>query len=874
MDRLNRNHDDEERNKLLQWLSPINYGAEQTDFVSRRQEGTAQWFLDSSEYQNWLQTPKQTLFCPGIPGAGKTILSSVVVEELISRYGEDSTVGIAFLYCNFRRTHEQKLTDLLASLLRQLVNGLPSVPHSVTALRNKHKHNDTRPSMTELTKLLHEVASMFSRVFVVADGLDECQTANACRATFIEEIFDLQAKCDVNIFATARFIPEITEKFNECTTLEIRASRADIESFLDGNIVKLSAASDWDRPTRDLIKITISEVVDGMFLLAQLYLRSLDGKTTLRAVKNALKGLQRQDVKSSDAQRNNVLDLAYDDAMKRINEQTPDFRDLAIRILFWITLSEAPLKALELQYALSIEPSDITLAEDNIQTVRRMLSVCAGLVTVDPESDVIRLVHYTTQEYFERKCDIWFPSDAQSQMAGACMTYLCFGCLPGSNHEESYGFLGIPFCNYAASNWGKHASKANQLSPDAVRFFMSTKAMTRIGTAMRFAFTYIKYPAIKHTADDGSYTQAMATHTSVFYNAESAVSLLIHSGADFNLRDEHGRTPLTWAASEGFENIVRLLVESGNGLMDKTAKHIKPPLSYAAESGHEAVFKYLLARGDVGPDWSDHYKTTPLSYAAQSGHEAIVRLLLARDDVVADSTDENSKTPLAKAAEGGHEAIVRLLLARGDVNPNWSDRFKTTPLAYAAEKGHDTIVKLLLAREDVIPDFADGYQKTPLIKAAERGHEKVVRLLLAQDGVDPNSKCTHGMTPLHYAAKSGKTAVVRELIRSGKIDPNTVDKRGKAPLHHATWERHTDTVEFLLGIEGIDASKTDPDGRTPLSMAAVFGSQEIILLLLKRDEIRSSVKSGCGPIAASLAKVYRHTSIEESIKKAMMAFED
>jgi hypothetical protein len=92
-----------ERQAILDWLTPIDYAAQQHDFISRRQAGSGQWLLESEEFQAWLNTDNQTLFCPGIPGAGKIILISIVVEELTTRFSNDPTIGIAYIYCNFRR---------------------------------------------------------------------------------------------------------------------------------------------------------------------------------------------------------------------------------------------------------------------------------------------------------------------------------------------------------------------------------------------------------------------------------------------------------------------------------------------------------------------------------------------------------------------------------------------------------------------------------------------------------------------------------------------------------------------------------------------------------------------------------------------------
>jgi hypothetical protein len=63
----------------------------------------------------------------------------------------------------------------------------------------------------------------------------------------------------------------------------------------------------------------------------------------------------------------------------------------------------------ELQHALAVEVGEAELDEENLPEIEDIVSVCAGLVTIDEESGIIRLVHYTTQEYFERTQRQWFP---------------------------------------------------------------------------------------------------------------------------------------------------------------------------------------------------------------------------------------------------------------------------------------------------------------------------------------------------------------------------------------------------------------------------------------------------------------------------------
>jgi hypothetical protein len=206
----------EEHQAILDWLTPIDYASQQQDFICRRQAGTGQWLLDSDEFQTWLNTDKQTLFCPGIPGAGKTILTSIVVEDLTTRFRNDKSVGIACLYFNFRRQHEQKLEDQIASLLKQLLQRLSSVPDNVKFIYNQHKDKQTRPSLDEILKTLESIITTYSRVYIVVDALDECQLSGGCRPKFLSSVLGLQARTGARLFVTSRPIPDIEKEFKRC----------------------------------------------------------------------------------------------------------------------------------------------------------------------------------------------------------------------------------------------------------------------------------------------------------------------------------------------------------------------------------------------------------------------------------------------------------------------------------------------------------------------------------------------------------------------------------------------------------------------------------------------------------------------------------
>jgi hypothetical protein len=163
VDRLVGRQHYQDRLSILDWLTPIDYATQQSDFIGRRQEGTGEWLLKLNEFQDWINQKKQTMFCPGIPGAGKTML--------------------------FRRHHEQKPTDLITSLLRQLIQRRPS-----------------------------------------------------------------------------RSVLDITNMFQGVTSLEIRASHEDVQSYLSGHISRLQSCVSGKPSLQEKIKTEIIKAVDGMYV--------------------------------------------------------------------------------------------------------------------------------------------------------------------------------------------------------------------------------------------------------------------------------------------------------------------------------------------------------------------------------------------------------------------------------------------------------------------------------------------------------------------------------------------------------------------------------------------------------------------------------
>ncbi|KAH9898943.1 ankyrin repeat-containing domain protein [Xylariomycetidae sp. FL2044] len=797
----------EERRRILDWISPTDYTSEQNDFLSRRQPGTGQWLLDSTEYQTWLQTNGSTLYCHGMPGAGKTMLSSIVIDDLSTRFHSNISVGIAYIFFNFRRQEEQRAESLMAPLLKQLAQRLFPLPKPLYDLYNDHVPKGTRPQDYKIDDCLSAVAAQCSCAFLILDALDECRTSDDSLIRFLGQVFRLQKNCHINILATSRPIPNIMNKFQGNPSLEIRATDEDVKKYLKGRISQSESRVLQEHEGEIVRRIT--ETVDGMFLLAQLYFDQVKSKKTLKRVKDALNNLV-----SGPA----AYDSAYEDAMKRIMDQDEDSRDMAESMLALIVCGCEPPSLKELRYALAVEPDTSDLDEENIPDIDDMISVCAGLVTVDTDKRNIGLIHYTTQEYFQNTHQRWFP-DVHPKSLKIATTYLSYkkfqklGMLEMLNFDTDIGKPDPdPFYRYALLSWIHHVQKVSDFD-DIMPFLQQRSLVTRI---YDFLGRYVHRPP-------WNIAGVTALHLASYVGMIEIVKVVYK---DYDLNDPgDGYTPLALAVCGKHEAVARFLLEKGANVDAKSSHTLnKTPLYYAAEAGFAAIVKLLLEYGAAVNAVEERFSRTPLYAAAAFGGEEVVKILLAHGADV-NRQDGSGDTPLSQRHDV-EEGVIRLLIAHGaDVNLG-------APLVLAARFGREALVKVLLEMKTTNVNIADKYGKTPLISAIEIPQESVTKLLLAHKDIDVNLADGQGRTPLFWACSLWRSdAIAQMLLERKDVKIELGAQRGITPTAAAAWEGRTSKLKLLVD-KGADLEVADVRGVTPLLCAATKFQQETVEYLL------------------------------------------
>jgi len=469
--------------------------------------------------------------------------------------------------------------------------------------------------------------------------------------------------------------------------------------------------------------------------------------------------------------RGNGLSDAYTETLVRLKGQKGNKAEIGLKVLMWVLYSERPLRAEELCHALSVEMGSLDLDPENIPVLRTLLSSCLGLVTVEASSSTVRLVHFTLQEHPLSSSTLF--RGPHTTIAEVCLTYLNFRCIRDLQLDDFWSAPStMPFLEYASLYWGKRARMG---MTENVKIL----ALKLLGGFDEHVSAQL--PLLGHNENREDWdpdfdstegpTGFTALHAASFLGIVEIVAIVLEKKEwDANATDCLDRTALKWAARNGHEEVVKMLLEREEINPDQADDWIsRTPISYAAEKGHSGIVKMLLEREEVNPDRADtDYGETPISWAALSGHEGIVKMLLEREEVNPDRAETRfGQTPLSLAAEGGHEGVVKMLLQREEVNPGQADRSGQTPISQAAERGHEGVVKMLLEREEVNLDRADRYGQRPISLAVAKGHGGIVKMLLERHEVNPNQSVTdiRGTPPPLAARPSNSAATIIPLKR-------------------------------------------------------------------------------------------------------------
>ncbi|EPE06410.1 ankyrin repeat protein [Ophiostoma piceae UAMH 11346] len=794
------------------------------DRVKVRVKGTCQWLVQHDHFKRWLAQESGPLLVSADPGCGKSVLAKYLIDEGLTQ--QSATICYFFFKDQDQNTARQALCALLHQLFSQ--KGL-LIQHAMQL------YNKMGPALIKSEGSLWTILGNAVRdpqagpVIIVLDALDEC--AESELKDLIQNMERLlcsnqPANAKLRFLLTSRPYEQILDEFwgllNAFPHIHIPGEEESETISQEINRVIQHRVEQLARKQRlsDKIKSSLEEKLLGIehrtYLWVYLVFDYLDtGFTkTTTGVEAAIQTLP----KSVNQAYERILNRSRDDPMVK-------------KVLSVVLAARRPLTVSEMNIAVTINGevrsiSDLEL-EEEAEFKSRLRTWCGLFVSF--HHGRVYFLHQTAREFLSESpsspalsSELRWHHSITTRHAHTVLAEICVFYLNMFNSEEKgasrHNHEDGAFLDYSANNWGIHFHETN---------FENNSAMVSLATglcdpdsASHLMWSTIYCP--RNNFIPSVFTGLLVpSHFGLYHVAQ----LLLDKGADVEAKDNNSRTPLSYAASQGYEALARLLLDKGADI-DAKDDNGQTPLSYAASQGYEALARLLLDKGaDI--DAKDDYGQTPLLYALK-GHEAVARVLLDKGADI-EAKDNNGWTPLIYAASRRYEAVARLLLDKGaDVDAK--DNNSRTPLFYAASKGHEAVARLLLDKGADV-DAKDSNGQTPLLNAVLRRHEAVARLLLDK-GADVEAKNNYNQTPLSYAASQGYEALARLLLDKG-ADIDAKDNNGQTPLLYTALKGHEAVARVLLD-KGADIEAKDNDGWTPLIYAASGRHEAVARLLLDK----------------------------------------
>ena len=268
---------DKERQMILNSLATVDPRRNYDMSRKLRSPGTGLWLTEGQEFKQWMETRNAKLCNYGIPGAGKTVLASSVIEKALRT--SNASTGVAFFYCDYKDPATQNLSKILGSLAQQFAK---QDEDSFTKLRAFYEaHNpEYQPNLTydsdDLSNLVKEMTLAFDNSMIIIDGLDECGMEASVVVETLAALNDVDDSTIKTIFLSRDEI-EIRERLEDYTKVSIAARSSDLELYVAAEIdirIRKKRLRLKDQSLKEHILERLVRGAEGMYVLLSLNYRS------------------------------------------------------------------------------------------------------------------------------------------------------------------------------------------------------------------------------------------------------------------------------------------------------------------------------------------------------------------------------------------------------------------------------------------------------------------------------------------------------------------------------------------------------------------------------------------------------------------------
>ena len=258
-----------EKQKILGSFAKVDSRSNHEMSKKLRSPGTGLWLTEGQEFREWLDTKNARLWLYGIPGAGKTVLASSIIEEALRTVSPSTAV--AYFYCDYKDTAKQNLSNILGSLAQQLAK---QDEESFAKLRDFYETHNTEHRLDFnydpefLLDLLRALTLDFDCAMIIVDGLDECGTNVPQVVDALTALNECEDSTLKTVFLSRDEI-EIRERLEDYIKVSIAATSGDLKLYVGAEIEIRSRKKKLrikDQSVKEHILERLVEGADGMYV--------------------------------------------------------------------------------------------------------------------------------------------------------------------------------------------------------------------------------------------------------------------------------------------------------------------------------------------------------------------------------------------------------------------------------------------------------------------------------------------------------------------------------------------------------------------------------------------------------------------------------
>jgi Cdc6-like AAA superfamily ATPase len=263
----------QKQQEIFRWLSPSDPSTNYNKALAQRQKGTGLWFLQASPFHQWQTGQNSFLWLYGIPGCGKTILISTIIECLEKTYSERL---LLYFYFDFTDSGKQTLENLVRSLTGQIYLRHTDTQTSLDLLFSSHERGGRQPSCESLCDVFLQMLNQVGEVYIVLDALDECGTRKGSDSTgllsWLETLLQLGQR-NLHVLVTSRpehdigtVLRKVARNEEDIVPIQSDLIYEDIRSYVHTRARNGSGLNRWNsRPdVLEMIENQLMKKANGM----------------------------------------------------------------------------------------------------------------------------------------------------------------------------------------------------------------------------------------------------------------------------------------------------------------------------------------------------------------------------------------------------------------------------------------------------------------------------------------------------------------------------------------------------------------------------------------------------------------------------------